>query len=78
MQNGNVPLVALLILVAIVLIVAIWISIIRWVYKIKRQLWIQKQQLNVLLKIAEKLGVNVDAEMVSIKEKNNNPDDHQL
>ena len=37
----------------------------RWIFSIKRQLWNQKQQLNVLLKIAEKLGVDpYDKEMM--------------
>lgn len=32
----------------------------RWVFSIKRQLWNQKQQIVILIGIAEKLGVNTN------------------
>ena len=51
----------------------------RWIFSIKRQLWNQKQQINLLLKIAEKLGVDMqDSDILTIKYNNNNKDDSAL
>lgn len=47
-------------------------SLWRWIFSIKRQLWNQQQQINLLLKIAEKLGVD-PFETATIKYENNNP-----
>lgn len=32
----------------------------RWIFSINRQLWNQRQQISLLIKIAEKLGVSED------------------
>jgi|GEM_PF-5792146 len=49
----------------------------RWVFSMKRQLWNQKQQIRLLIMIAEKLGVP-SSETSVIKEKNDNPNDAYL
>lgn len=47
----------------------------RWIFSINRQLWNQRQQINILLKIAEKLGVDSnDSELMTIRYENNNRD----
>lgn len=67
-----------IVLIAI-LFLCLWITIayffIRWVLSIKRQLWNQKAQINVLIKIAEKLGVPKD-EIDLIEKRNNTKSDH--
>ena len=46
----------------------------RWVFDVKRQLWNQKQQINLLIKIALKLGANEnDDQLSTIWDQNNKP-----
>jgi len=67
-----------------------WILIITWVvtlvvayyfirftFRLKRQLWNQRQQLTVLMKIAEKLGVPKE-EMQGIKSSNDSQNDYHI
>jgi hypothetical protein len=49
----------------------------RWMFSMKRQLWNQKQQIRLLIMIAEKLGVPAD-NMSIIKEKNEDSNDSRL
>jgi hypothetical protein len=70
-------------LLIIVAGIALWIVVtyylLRFVFSIKRQLWNQRQQINILIRIAEKLGVNTDDEQLSnIQTRNNNKDDEQI
>ncbi len=58
-----------------VAILAINYFFIRWVFDIKKQLWNQKQQINLLIKIAEKLGVDrYNDGLDEIQRKNNSND----
>ena len=49
----------LIIAISVVLYFVIIYYLFRFIFSIKRQLWNQKQQINILIKIAHKLGVNV-------------------
>jgi hypothetical protein len=66
--------------IAIAIFLAIAYYFYRWIFSIKRQLWNQKQQINLLIKIAEKLGASedYDGEMQAIKFHNNNGKDSEL
>ena len=65
--------------IALIIVLAISYYLWRWIFSIKRQLWNQKQQINILLKIAEKLGVDMNGSEVSaINYKNNNSDNSNL
>lgn len=64
---------------ALIFLIAIIYYFYRWIFSIKRQLWNQKQQINLLVRIAEKLGVDEnDDQLQSIKELNNNSDNSKL
>jgi hypothetical protein len=52
--------------------------IIRWATNIRRQLWNQRQQINILIKIAEKIGVEYSDEIEGIHTKNNSSNDDNL
>jgi len=52
--------------------------IIRWAMQIKRQIWNQRQQITLLLKIAVQLGVSENDELTKIKDQNGNPIDQYL
>lgn len=67
----------ILLLIGLIIVVAISYFFFRWVFSMKRQLWNQKAQINVLLKIADKLGVPSD-EVDIIREKNNKSSDSNL
>ena len=56
---------------AVIVIIAISYYWFRWIFSIKKQLWNQQQQINLLIKIAEKLGVNDDSEVKTIRYLNN-------
>ena len=60
---------------------AVWLTLLffflRYTYRIKRQLWNQQQQINLLVMIADKLGVP-EKEMEIIKTRNDNQDDEYL
>lgn len=65
---------------ALGIVVAIAYYFWRWIFSIKRQLWNQKQQINLLIKIAEKLGASedYDGEFQRIKDHNNFGKDSEL
>ena len=60
---------------------AVWLTLLffflRFTYRIKRQVWNQKQQITLLMMIAHKLGVP-ESDMEIIKARNDNPDDELL
>lgn len=62
--------------IGLVAMLVLYFFITRWVFSMKRQLWNQKQQINLLVKIAQQLGVKED--LSAIEEKNNNSEDHLL
>lgn len=64
---------------AIGLIIFIWILyyFYRWIFSIKRQLWNQRQQLNILIGIAKKLEIDED-NLNEIYEMNNHGEDSKL
>jgi hypothetical protein len=65
--------------ITLIVILAISYYLWRWIFSIKRQLWNQRQQINILLKIAEKLGVDSkDSEILTIRYRNNDKDDSSL
>jgi hypothetical protein len=65
--------------IALIILLAVSYFFWRWIFALKRQLWNQKQQINLLLKIAEKLGVDMqDSEILHIRYGNNNKDDSSL
>lgn len=72
----NLPIYLLVAAVAVSLIIAIYYYLLRWVFSMKRQLWNQKAQINLLIKIAEKLGVQ--EELSDIKARNNSSSDEHL
>lgn len=79
MQSGNEPLLIILWVVGIAVSIGIAYFFTRWVFSIKRQLWNQKQQINLLVRIAKKLGVDEnDEQLKAIIESNNNPSDENL
>jgi hypothetical protein len=49
----------------------------RWIFSVRRQLWMQRQQLSILLKIADRLKVN-DEDTSRIWDLNNTYDDNKL
>ncbi len=55
MDTGIIFLLAVIILLASIGITCL---ILRWIFRVKRQLWNQRQQLELLMLIAEQLGVN--------------------
>ncbi|HEU4576488.1 MAG TPA: hypothetical protein VFS36_15915 [Chitinophagaceae bacterium] len=61
----------MLILFSFIFSITLCYVLFRWIFSIKRQLWNQKQQINLLIKIAEKLGVPKE-EVELIENKNNN------
>lgn len=71
------------IIIIIGISIVIWLIVsyyfLRWIFSIKRQLWNQKQTINILIRIAEKLGIDeYDSQLRDIHYKNNNPDDSPL
>lgn len=59
-------------LISIGIYLAILYYLLRFIFDVKRQLWNQKQQINILIKIATKLGVDEnDDQLLDIKHKNN-------
>jgi hypothetical protein len=66
--------------ISIGIFLAIAYYLYRWIFSIKRQLWNQKQQINLLIKIAEKLGASedFDGEIKKIKFQNNHSKDSEL
>lgn len=73
---STVVLVSVLIIIAAI---AFTCLLLRWIFKIKRQVWMQKQQINLLIKIAEKLGVSPDDDQLeNIRKRNNSPHDEHL
>jgi hypothetical protein len=58
--------------VAIGILLAASYYVWRWIFSVKRQLWNQQQQINILLMIAEKLGVDMqDSKINTISYYNN-------
>ena len=72
--------ISVLVWASIIFIVILFLTalFLRWVFSVKRQLWNQKQQINLLVKIAEKLGVPNDDNMEKLSGLNNNKDDYFL
>lgn len=58
-------------------VVAIWYGMIRWAFSMKRQLWNQQQQITLLIKLCNKMGVSED-ETSNIKERNEDKDNSKL
>ena len=71
------PTLLFIIFISLVLLLAISYFLFRWIFSIKRQLWNQKVQISVLIKIATKLGVP-HSEIDLIETFNNNPNDEFL
>jgi hypothetical protein len=65
------------ILLAIVVLLAISYFLFRWIFSMKRQLWNQRQQITLLIKIAEKIGVP-RSEVEVIEERNKSKEDQFL
>lgn len=63
--------------IALIIVLAFCYYFTRWIFSMKRQLWNQKQQIRLLIMIAEKLGVPAQDVSV-IKEKNENKSDEHL
>jgi hypothetical protein len=79
MDTSNITSYAVTFIIALILIPVISYYFWRWIFSVKRQLWNQKQQINLLLKIAEKLGVDIqDGEVKTIRDHNNDNDDSGL
>jgi uncharacterized membrane protein YdjX (TVP38/TMEM64 family) len=57
-------------LIALLLGIAIMYFLFRWIFEIQRQLWNQKTVIDLLIKIAEKHGVDSDF-LSNVQEKNN-------
>jgi len=60
MEGGIIVIYILYSTIGIIVLLGIAYYFYRWIFSIKRQLWNQKQQINLLIKIAEKLGVDPD------------------
>ena len=79
MNTSHITAYATTFVIAVILIPVISYFFWRWIFSVKRQLWNQKQQINLLLKIAEKLGVDTnDSEIKTIRYHNNDKDDSSL
>jgi uncharacterized membrane protein required for colicin V production len=79
MAASNITSYAVTFVIALILVPVISYFFWRWIFAVKRQLWNQKQQINLLLKIAEKLGVDMqDNEVKTIRYHNNDTDDSSL
>lgn len=63
--------------IALSVLIVIYYFVTRWIFSIRRQLWNQKQQINLLVKIARQLGVT-DVEELSMIQEKNNSEDHLL
>ncbi len=65
------------VMLAIVVLLAISYFLFRWIFSMKRQLWNQRQQITLLIKIAEKIGVP-RSEVEVIEERNKSKEDQFL
>lgn len=64
---------------AIIAEIIITYYLFRWIFSVKRQLWNQRQTINVLIRIAKKLGIDeYDEQLQDIGMRNNNPNNSQL
>jgi hypothetical protein len=57
-MSDNTGLIALAVIFGTGAIITISYFVTRWIFDIKKQLWNQKQQINLLVMIAEKLGAD--------------------
>lgn len=57
-------------LIALILGIVVMYFLFRWIFEIQRQLWNQKTTIDILIKIAEKQGVDSDF-LSTVQEKNN-------
>jgi hypothetical protein len=72
MDDGDVLKYAFFGLIILVVLIVVYYYLARWVFSIKRQLWNQQQQINLLIRIAQKLGVSEnDDQIADIRERNN-------
>lgn len=68
----------LIILLAVIVNCAVLYGIIHFSMRIKRQLWNQKQQLNLLIELAKKFDATGNLDIEKIKLKNNSVQDQYL